>query len=550
MSSAGTGHPAGEGASRGESDAGRARLRPGRRWRLASVAIAATVLASILVLLAPPDHDGVRTAAARARAPTLAYAEVTINARAGMRTVPRSFLGLSTEYWALPLYEGRLSPFARILSALHVRGDGPLVLRVGGDSADHSFWDPGARTMPAWAFTLTSAWLRQTRMLVRRVGVKVILDLNLVTGSPLIAARWAAAAETGLPHGSIVGFEIGNEPDIYSRRYWLATVSRTGATGGFLPGALSARSYTQDFSAYAQALARVAPGVPLIGPAVANPSRDLNWIRRLIAAPHPGLGTLSGHRYPFSACAKRSSRSYPTIARLLSERASAGMAHSVKAAVLLAHRAGLPFRLTELNSVTCGGRPGVSDSFATALWAPDALFELLRTGVDGVNVHVRNNAINAAFTLSGRGLRARPLLYGLILFARTLGADAQLVDLRVRADASLRLRVWAVRVRGGRLHVLLIDESNRSASVDLRLPATGPATVERLQAASVRSLSGVTLGGQQLGPLGSWQGRPVLHTITPGVDGYELTVRRESAALLRVRLRAGALTPNTAVHQG
>jgi hypothetical protein len=31
----------------------------------------------------------------------------------------------------------------------------------------------------------------------------------------------------------------------------------------------------------------------------------------------------------------------------------------------------------------------VSDTFATALWAPDALFELLRAGIDGVNVHVR-----------------------------------------------------------------------------------------------------------------------------------------------------------------
>jgi hypothetical protein len=467
-----------------------------------------------------------------------------------MRNVPRSFLGLSTEYWALPLYERRLLPFERILSLLDVRGGGPLVLRVGGDSADHSFWDPRASTMPAWAFTLTRAWLRRTRMLVRHEGVKLILDLNLVTGSPLMAARWAAAAERGLPRRSIVGFEIGNEPDIYSRRYWLAAVSRAGASGGFLPTALSASSYTQDFRAYAQTLAGVAPGVPLIGPAVANTSRDLNWIRRLIAAPHPGLGALSGHRYPLSACAKRSSPSYPTIARLLSQRASAGMAHLVKAAVLLAHRAGLPFRLTELNSVTCGGRPGVSDSFATALWAPDALFELLRTGVDGVNVHVRNNAINAAFTPAGRGLQARPLLYGLILFARTLGADARLVDLRVRADASLHLRVWAVRVRGGGLHVLLIDESNRSAGVDLRLPATGLATVERLQAASVRSLSGVTLGGQQLGPNGSWQGRPIHQTIAPGVRGYELTIRGASAALLRVHLRAGALTPGTVAHYG
>jgi hypothetical protein len=74
------------------------------------------------------------------------------------------------------------------------------------------------------------------------------------------------------------------------------------------------------------------------------------------------------------------------------------MAHSVKPVVILAHRAGLPFRLTELNSVTCGGRLGVSDAFATALWAPDALSALLQTGVDGVNVHVRTGAITVDLT--------------------------------------------------------------------------------------------------------------------------------------------------------
>jgi hypothetical protein len=40
--------------------------------------------------------------------------------------------------------------------------------------------------------------------------------------------------------------------------------------------------------------------------------------------------------------------------------------------MMLAHRAGFPFRLTEQNSVTCGGLAGVSNTFATALWAPAA----------------------------------------------------------------------------------------------------------------------------------------------------------------------------------
>jgi hypothetical protein len=462
-----------------------------------------------------------------------------------MRKVPRSFLGLSTEYWELPLLARRVAPFERVLSFLHVRGDGPLVLRIGGDSADHTFWDPRAQRMPDWVFELTPAWLRRTGIVVRRAGVRLILDLNLITGSPLIAAQWAGAAERGLPHDSIIGFEIGNEPDIYSRRYWLAAVSATGLRANFLPSAFSAGRYVQDFGSDAEALTRVAPGVPLIGPAVARPGLGVGWIRSLLAGAHPGLGTVSAHRYPFSACARRDSRGYPTIARVLSERASAGMAHSLRTAVELAHRADLPFRVSELNSVTCGGRPGVSDAFATALWAPDALFELLRTGVDAVNVHVRTNAINAAFTPTRHGLQPRPLLYGLILFARTLGPDAQLVDLQVHTERPLHLKAWAVRSRGGVLHVLLIDKSDHPTSVDLRLPATGHATVERLLAPSVRSSSGVTLDGQQLRSDGRWHGRAANQTITPHEDGYELTLPGTSAALLRVHLRPGALAPNT-----
>ena len=66
---------------------------------------------------------------------------------------------------------------------------------------------------------MTPSWLKQVSVLVRRSGVRLILDLNLVTTSPAISAQWAGAAEAALPHGSIAGFEIGNEPDLYNRKY-------------------------------------------------------------------------------------------------------------------------------------------------------------------------------------------------------------------------------------------------------------------------------------------------------------------------------------------
>ena len=52
---------------------------------------------------------------------------------------------------------------------------------------------------------------------------------------------------------------------------------------------------------------------------------------------------------------------------------AAGPGRSVRRALRFAHENGMQFRVTELNSVSCGGNAGVADSFATALWAPDAL---------------------------------------------------------------------------------------------------------------------------------------------------------------------------------
>jgi Glycosyl hydrolase family 79 C-terminal beta domain len=196
--------------------------------------------------------------------------------------------------------------------------------------------------------------------------------------------------------------------------------------------------------------------------------------------------------------------------------------------------------LTELNSVTCGGKKGVSDTFATALWAPDALFELLRAGVDGVNVHVRARAINAAFSLDQHGMTAHPLFYGMMLFNRTLGPGARLaavhVAVRPAVQRATHLKVWAVRINGGGLHVLILDKGNRAATVALRVPATGTATVERLLAPSITSRTGVTLAGQRIGPDARWHGARVSETVLPGSRGYMVRVPRMSAALVALRL--------------
>jgi hypothetical protein len=467
---------------------------------------------------------------------------MTVYPHARMTPIPRSYLGLSTEYWTLPLWATHMPLLERALSLVQVPGDGPLVLRVGGDSADRSFWNPDVLPLPSWAFSLSPTWLAQARRLVQAVRIRLILDLNLITGTPAAAAQWARAAQAGLPRGAISAFEIGNEPDIYGRAGWLAvTANRPPAALPLLPSALTAADYVRDFRADARALEQAAPGVPLAGPGLANPAVHERWVSDLIRGAGRSLGLVTAHRYPYSACARRHPGALGTISRVLSPEASTGMARALRPAVNAAHHAGLALRLTELNSVTCGGRPGVSNTFATALWAPGALFALLRAGVDGVNLHIRANTINAPFAISGAGLTPRPLLYGLILFARTLGPQPRLVPVRVDAPGSLNLQAWAVRVGRDRLHVLLIDNGRRPVRVSLSLPGAGPAEVQRLLAPAAAAETGVTLAGRRLGPDARWRGRPEHEAVPPAAGGYSIMVPRLSAALLSVRVAPGAL---------
>ncbi len=521
--------------------------RPG--WPHAALACLIVGIAVAVVVARAGDHHKHDPAASPPRydvlfAPVAHFAQpsVTVPARESLVNIPRSFLGFSTEYWTLPVDELHAKLYGRVLSDLHVPGDGPFVLRIGGDSSDHTFYDPRYGHLPRWAFDLTPEFVDRTAAIVRRLGLRVILDMNLITGSPKLAGSWAQYAETKMPPGSIIGFEVGNEPDLYSQAFWLSVTAGIRISGDGLPRDITPTDYAADYHAYARVLTHVAPGVPLFAPALANPGADRSFISTLIASPHPGLRVISGHRYPYSGCTPPDTPQYPTFARLLGEQATAGMAASVRPAVLIAHRAGFPFELTEFNSVTCGGLPGISNTYATALWAPDAAFELMTADVRAIHLHERETIVNDPFTFDPTGMQARPLLYGLMLFTRTLGPHARLVPLRLKSGAALHLKAWAVRVGARTLHVLLINKGPNSLRVGLDLPARGPASVERLLGPSPAATTGVTLMGQSFGHEATWQGRRVRTRIRPRARGrYTVPLPPYSAALLGLDVSPGAL---------
>ena len=462
---------------------------------------------------------------------------MTISATARAVTIPRSFLGFSSEYWGVPVDARHLLLFRRLVSLLHPPGDGRFVLRIGGNSADHALWDPDAGHAPSWVYPVGRKWLHQTASVVRAADLRLIVDLDLVTGDPARAAQWARQVMLRMPHHSVAGFEIGNEPDIYDRRFWLAHLGTEIA--GRVPAAITSASYDDAYAAYARALRPVAAHVPLLGPALAEPSLDRAWISRLIGTSHPRLGAISVHDYPYTACASPRGPEYPTIARLLSPNAGRRVARSLPAAVRIARAGGLPVRVTEFNSVTCGGLPGVSNTFATALWAPEALFSLLRVGVRAADLHVRAFSINSPFRFHHGSVDVRPLFYGLCLFSRMLAPGARLLTARVTprrgSPAALRLTAWAVRDSAGTLRVLLLNTSRRPIQTRLALPAGQPVSVQRLLAPGPRATGDITLAGQQLNRAAEWTGRRRIADVRHGPGGYPITLPRDSAALVTAR---------------
>lgn len=471
-------------------------------------------------------------------APSAAPVTVTAALSTAVRArLPRAFLGLSVEYWDLPLFASHPSIMRSVLGLLRVPGDGSVLLRVGGDSADQAYWgrSPKLRLSP-WPYRITGQWLRTLGSLVRSSHAKVLLDLNLAAGSPRMAARFARATLRQLPRRSVAGFEIGNEPDIY--HHWI-DYHLLGRAGQFVAPSgwdrYSPSAYARWFSRYALALVRVARHIPLAGPATAYPLHGLPWERALVARERGWLGLLTIHRYPLTACAHPRAQDFSTIARVLSPRISAGLVPATAPDLRLARREGLPLRMDELNSVTCEGRRGVSNTFASALWAPDALFSLWKAGLSGANIHVRQAAPNGAFSMSRSGVDARPLLYGLALFARAAGHRGALARLKVGRDVG-SVRLWAVR-SGRRLNLLVMDKGAHPADLMLRAPSRAPALVQRLTAPRVGATSGVTLAGQTLGPDGRWLGTRILQRLSRGPGGrYHLLVGPYSAALISFRI--------------
>ncbi|MGH9654190.1 MAG: glycosyl hydrolase family 79 C-terminal domain-containing protein, partial [Bryobacteraceae bacterium] len=161
---------------------------------------------------------------------------------------------------------------------------------------------------------------------------------------------------------------------------------------------------------------------------------------------------------------------------------------------------GKPYRMAETNSCYKGGKPGVSDTFASALWGGDYMLQLEQAGFAGINFHGGGEGSYTPIAASEKiGLSARPIYYGMLLagqFAGTKIVKSTLDAQGVNATA------YAAHAGSGLRVANFNKDEQRGMRIQIRSGEHG--RLWRLSAPNVHSKTGVTLAGAAVKSDGSW----------------------------------------------
>lgn len=432
-----------------------------------------------------------------ATAPAAHTVSVVVHPGTVTGTMPAGFIGLSLEANELARGDFREHNLATYLTTLGPGG----VLRVGGNSSDNTFWTSTGEKAPSWsAGTITPATLTPLASVARAAGWTVILTVNLKHKDPVRAADEAKHASQALGT-TLRAIEIGNEPNGYYT---------------------STSAYYADFEKYVAAIRKAVPGVALTGP-------DPGWGHEAFLSAfvtnetaHPDIALVTNHHYPLSQCDGR----HNTIPKLLSAASVQNETAAATATVDAGKKLRVPAAITETNSVTCGGTKGVSDVYASTLWALDYTLLLAGTGLAGADYHgaLSGCGLYSPLCAEGSGLAAQPVYYGM-LAARLVGPGQ---FLSLTNQDPVNIRAYAV-ASGARLTVVLDNYADPAHNSATTVPLTLGRTYKQGQqvllatssSAGLAAKTGITLGGHPVAADGTF---PAPATTPVTVTGQSATV--------------------------
>ncbi len=283
-----------------------------------------------------------------------------------------------------------------------------------------------------------------------------------------------------------------------------------------------------------------APDTPIAGPDPSTGTQGLTWLRDDATTIHPQL--LTDHYYPLSSCGEN-----PTISELLSPTVRRKESEMLTNMLTLAHTYATPLRMDETNDISCEGEPGVSNAFASALWALDYTARAMTAGVAGVNFHDLIDqpraysalAAHSEGALNAGELQPAPEWYAL-LAAHTLVGGRPLRT-SVAGTTPGELSSSAVGAPDGKVRLVLVDydpPGSEPLAVRLRVPRSlAGGSVLRLTAPSPAATTGTRLGGRAVAADGAWASPPALPAVYSSAGALSLDIDPSSAAVVTLAPR-------------
>ena len=463
-------------------------------------------------------------AAAAARLPAQGQSKVRValeipNENLGPR-MPVDFVGLSYEVQQLvdpTFFSAGNAGLIRAFKSLSPTG----VLRLGGNTSEFAYWKPRMDAPEpehprvrevvgepkAQYYAVTPEAVSNLAAFLQATGWNCIYGIGMGTNKPPRAADEAAFVSETLGD-RLQYFQIGNEADLFKNHL------RD-------PKTWSAKAYLEEWLALARAMATRVPRAKFGMPDVAN---DASWLTD-IAEQWPSIKerpdvTTVTHHYYFGGPATNPDVNIPN---LLKAGTMQRVQNTANIATAAAGKMGARVRMTEGNTCYRGGKPGVSDVFAAALWSADYSLLLASNGYSGVNLHGgtgKSVANSVGGSLPGDALLAtagetpeqiatrphpfytpiatlgsdyvlEPVAYGLKFAGGFSGGTLLKADFSAKLQsAGVNASAYAAKLGGGQTSVIVL---NKDAAVDVELEfefgntATGEAEIETLNAPTLAS---------------------------------------------------------------
>jgi hypothetical protein len=414
--------------------------------------------------------------------------------------IPVDFVGLSYEVQQLrdpSFFSAQNSGLIREFKALSSTG----VLRLGGNTSEFAYWKskadspepehPQVREVvgepkPQY-YAVTPEALRNLAEFLQTTGWNCIYGIGMGTNAPVRAAEEAVfVAETLADR--LQYFQIGNEADLFDRHL------RD-------PKTWSSKTYLEEWLALARAIATRVPTAKFGMPDVAS---KVSWLSEIAdqwpsIQNRPHVTTLT-HHYYFGGPATNPDINIPN---LLKPATMQRVQNTANIATAAAGKMGARVRMAEGNTCYRGGKPGVSDVFAAALWSADYSLLLASNDYSGVNLHGgtgKSVANSVGGSLPGDALLQakgetpeqiathphpfytpigtfgsdyvlEPVAYGLKLAGSFSGGT--LLKSELTTDFSTKLQdtgvnatAYAAKLPGGRTSVIIL---NKDAAADLEV---------------------------------------------------------------------------------